>query len=128
MKARPVLHAAVLELTKSDPGKTRLANCVTKYLSTMSAADLPVAAQGLFAALLQSLTTVTPLRGETAIHATIRKMSNAEADACAARIVDLYAHCLRVETVPTEPDAAVQSATIDILSPRQATLRYDRSH
>ena len=128
MNALTILHGAIVELTKSDPGKSRLATCVSKYLSTIQMEDLPIPAQAQLAALLKSLTTVTPLRGETAIQATIRKMSNAEADSCASRIVDLYVTWMRLSVSTADPDTVASSATAEAHNPRQATLRYGRSH
>jgi len=50
---------------------------------------MPSALRGDFESLHRRMTEVRPMRGETAVAATVRKMSLDEADACAARIVAL---------------------------------------
>ena len=54
-------------------------------------AELPVPVRHSFEALCTELQSVRPLRGETAAQATIRKMSDHEAQAFAKRIVELWA-------------------------------------
>jgi hypothetical protein len=39
---------------------------------------------------MRSLCGVQPLRGEDAVAASVRKMSNQEADECAAQIVEIF--------------------------------------
>ena len=39
---------------------------------------------------MRSLCGVKPLRGEDAVAASVRKMSNQEADECAAQIVEIF--------------------------------------
>ena len=55
----------------------------------MPASEMPGALRGDFESLRQRMTQVCPLRGETAVAATVRKMSLDEANACAANIVAL---------------------------------------
>jgi hypothetical protein len=83
------LHKATLELAGSATLKQRLTDAFSRYLQEMSAADMPGELRPDFEALCQSMTQVCPMRGETAVAATVRKMSIHEADACAARIVAL---------------------------------------
>jgi len=40
--------------------------------------------------VMRSLCGVQPLRGEDAVAASVRKMSNQEADECAAQIVEIF--------------------------------------
>jgi hypothetical protein len=48
-----------------------------------------------------SLRGVKPLRGEDAVAASVRKMSNQEADDCAAQIVEIYGQICRVQINPS---------------------------
>lgn len=83
------LHKAALELAKSSAMKQRLTDAFTRYLLDLSPQEMPGELRTDFEALLQSMTRVRPQQGESAVAATVRKMSIGEADACAARIVAL---------------------------------------
>ena len=89
------LHKATMELAGSATLKQRLTDAFSRYLQDMPAADVPDGLRPDFEALCQSMTQIRPMRGETAVAATVRKMSIHEADACAARIVALLdaLHC-----------------------------------
>ena len=88
------LHFATLELVRSTPIKQRLISAYRRHL------DLPgrrsTAERG--ARVLRSshahLAGVQPLRGEDAVVASVRKMSNQEADDCAALIVEIFGAAL----------------------------------
>ena len=83
------LHKATLELAKSTTLKQRLTDAFSRHLQDMPASEMPSALRGDFESLRKRMTEVSPLRGETAVAATVRKMSLDEADASAARIVAL---------------------------------------
>ncbi|MBM5811396.1 MAG: hypothetical protein FJ191_05440 [Gammaproteobacteria bacterium] len=83
------LHKATLELAKASSIKQRLTDAYSRHLKDLTAAELPGTVRSDFEALRLRMTEVPPLRGETAVAATVRKMSIDEADACAARIVCL---------------------------------------
>jgi hypothetical protein len=87
MSAPYYLQQALLELVKAAPQKQRLAQAFSKWLVEIDGADLPAAARAEFAALRDELESVRPLPGETAVMATVRKMSAVEAERAAARIV-----------------------------------------
>ncbi len=82
-------HRAACELASSAPIKQRLMSAFSKHLKDIDVAQLPSDLQSGYLELSESLTRVSPLRGETAIWATVRKMSNEEAGLCAQRIVEL---------------------------------------
>lgn len=84
-------HRAALELATADPIKQRLTRSFSNHLNDLDAASLPPEIRGEFQQLVTRLTEVRPLRGETAIMATVRKMSNDEAAACAREILELMA-------------------------------------
>ena len=83
------IHLAALQLADASPVKHRLVVAFSKYLADLDSADLPRAVRGEFEALRRDMTSVPPLRGETAVIATVRKMSNDEAGRHAQRIVRL---------------------------------------
>ena len=56
----------------------------------LDAEDLPEALRAAFRACQNALTRERPLRGEDAVRATVRKMSNEEADEVAGSVVRLY--------------------------------------
>jgi macrodomain Ter protein organizer (MatP/YcbG family) len=82
-------HRAVHELASSEPIKQRVTNAFSKHLQHMSVENLPAEIHSAYLELSSQLTRVKPLRGETAVWATVRKMSNEEAEAVARRIVQL---------------------------------------
>lgn len=83
------LQQALLELVKSTPQKQRLIAAFSKYLVEIDGTDLPPSVRPDFINLCGELEAMSPLPGETAVQATVRKMSMAEAEACAARVVSL---------------------------------------
>ena len=106
MSACGDLHAATLELAKGTSIKHRLAVAFSKHLKHIDASELPLSLQEQLVAIVKGLESVCPLPGESAVQATVRKMSANEADRCAARIVDLY--------------GAVAGARAQIQAPRAA--------
>ncbi len=83
------LHKATLELAKPSALKQRLTDAFSRYLLDLSPNEMPGEVRQDFEALRLCMTRVRPLQGESAVAATVRKMSIGEADACAARIVAL---------------------------------------
>lgn len=83
------LHRAMHELVSADPIKQRLITTFSKYLKELDPASLPLEHRGRFESLMARLTSVRPQRGETAVVATVRKMSNSEASECAQQLIDL---------------------------------------
>jgi hypothetical protein len=84
-----LIHLAALELAASSPIKQRLVSAYSKFLWDMDSTELPRGTRGEFDSLRKELTRVAPFRGESAVAATVRKMSNDEAASCARRIVQL---------------------------------------
>lgn len=83
-------HFATLELVRSTPIKQRLVCAYRRYLASLSAEDVPSEVRESYAQVMRSLCGVQPLRGEDAVAASVRKMSNHEADECAAQIVEIF--------------------------------------
>jgi hypothetical protein len=122
MSAWGKLHAATLELTKGTSLKPRLAAAFSKHLRDLDAADLPIELRAEFTQLARSLESVTPLPGETAVQATVRKMSADEADCFATRIVELFGEVARLQ--PAGPRMPANGAH-DEFSERAQRERYE---
>lgn len=95
-------HHAVHELASSDPIKQRLINAFSKHLQHLSVEILPVELHSAHLEISSRLTRVKPLRGESAVSATVRKMSNEEAEAVAQRIVQLLGELAYTLELPTK--------------------------
>jgi hypothetical protein len=106
------LHRATLELTSADPLKQRVINAFSKYLKETEPDSLPPELRQRFQALVARLTCIRPFRGETAVRATVRKMSNDEAGLCAQEIVELMT------------ELAAQRAVAARNKPRQVVSLY----
>jgi hypothetical protein len=96
------LSAAQL-LSSSGPIKQRLSLAYTTHLAGLNLEELPREFREEFISIGASLSMVKPLRGETAIQASIRKMSDFEASAHALRIVNLLGALVRMQLQPRQP-------------------------
>jgi hypothetical protein len=90
------LHFATLELARSTPIKQRLICAYRRHLASIPEDQLPGEVRESFRQVLASLSGVKPLRGEDAVAASVRKMSNQEADDCATHIVEMFGVICRV--------------------------------
>ena len=88
ISASESFHFATLELVRSTPIKQRLICAYRRHLSSVAEEEIPPEIRPSFGQILRSLCGVKPLRGEDAVAASVRKMSNQEADECAALIVE----------------------------------------
>jgi hypothetical protein len=84
------LHFATLELVRSTPIKQRLVCAYRRHLVSIAEDQLPAEVRESFSQVMRSLSGVQPLRGEDAVAASVRKMSNQEADDCTALIVEIF--------------------------------------
>jgi hypothetical protein len=100
------LLAATLVLTTSEPIKQRLVIAFSNYLQDIDPLDLPKDARMDFRNLVARLSAGSPLRGESAVAATVRKMSNQEVEACARTVVDLLT---RIRVQPAAPSESTSS-------------------
>ena len=87
--------AAVSVLAGHGHIKQRLMKAYEDHLTEISEDELPVAAKQAFADLKHSIYSVTPLKGESPISASVRKMSVGEASECAASVVTVYGEIVR---------------------------------
>ena len=90
MSAWENLYLATLELVRSTPIKQRLVSAYRRHLAALPEDQLPSDARDTYKQIVASLSSVTPLRGEDAVAASVRKMSNQEADDCATLIAELF--------------------------------------
>jgi hypothetical protein len=89
------LEAAALTLARSGPIKDRLADAYRNHLALVNAEELPEGLRAEFRACHAALTRESPLRGEDAVRATVRKLSSHEADDLACSVVRLFAAMVR---------------------------------
>ena len=89
--ALDLFEAATLSLTKAAPIKDRIAQAYKNYLVYVHEEDLPNDVCEEFRALTDTLTRVDPeLRGDDSVRATIRKMSNNDAEMAASAVVRMF--------------------------------------
>lgn len=93
-----LLQQATITLTQSGAIKDRLAEAYAAHLIQIDADDLPEHLRGDFTALCDAMRRERPLPRESAIRASVRKMSNEEALRHAAAVVKLFAGVARTNT------------------------------
>ena len=106
-------HSATLELVRSTPIKQRLVAAYRRYLAELAEEDLPGDVRESFGQMTRCLRGVQPLPGEDAVAASVRKMSNQQADECAASIVEMFGSMCRVRFAPDRPGTVVQLHSVD---------------
>lgn len=94
---------AAQALSLAGPIKNRLVNAYASHLATLKPDELPREVRDEFVQLGSSLCCVRPMRGETAIQASVRKMSDNEAAVHAKHIVDLLGTLVRLQLQPRQP-------------------------
>ena len=99
------LQAATVELARGTALKQRLTVAFSSHLKELDLSELPLELRDDGRAILAGLESVRPLRGESAVQATVRKMSAEQADEIARRIVTLFAElALAPETELVDAD------------------------
>ena len=102
------LHCATLELVRSTAIKQRLI-AAARHLTPLAEDQLPHETRGSFAQLMRSLAGVQPQRGEDAVVASVRKMSNQQADDCAGLIVEIFGVLCRADSLAQRSQTAVSN-------------------
>jgi hypothetical protein len=92
------LEGAALSLVRGGSIKDRLADAYRSHLAQVDIEELPDSLRAQFRACQDALTRERPQPGEEAVRATVRKMSNPEADEVAANLVRLYGAFVRETT------------------------------
>src|SRR5690606_3222622 len=90
--------AATVILASAGPIKHRLAEAYRTHLASLDEDELPQEIREEFTTLSSCMSRVRPLRGESAVQATVRKMSDREAGSLAVRIVDMLGVLARQQT------------------------------
>jgi hypothetical protein len=106
-------HFATLELVRSSPIKQRLITAYRRCLASLPEDQLPSEVRESFGQVLRCLRGVQPLPGEDAVAASVRKMSNQEADDCAALIVEIFGLICRINVASSRPNTVVQLHSVD---------------
>jgi hypothetical protein len=107
------LHNATLELVRSTPIKQRLVSAYRRYFAMLPEDQLPGDVRESFGQLMRSMRGVQPLRGEDAVAASVRKMSNQEADECAALIVEIFGQMCREHVTSNRGNTVVQLHAVE---------------
>jgi hypothetical protein len=84
-----------------------------RHLAELAEEDLPGDVRESFGQMTRCLRGVQPLPGEDAVSASVRKMSNQQADECAASIVEMFGSMCRVRFAPDRPGTVVQLHSVD---------------
>ncbi|MGH8254318.1 MAG: hypothetical protein ACRES2_09755 [Steroidobacteraceae bacterium] len=124
------LEAAVTALATNGALKDRLAMAWCSHLDGIDAQDLPLEAQQDFAELSKSMHAARVLPGDNIVRASVRKLSNEEAERYATAIVRIYGLAMsnpaQVETIaPTLRTAARNGAATRAAAPLAALLALD---
>ena len=86
-----IFQGATLSLARSGALKERLTEAYRNHLACIDEKELPRELRDDFRSFSHALTRERPLlRGEDAFRATIRKMSNGEAEAAATSVVKMF--------------------------------------
>jgi hypothetical protein len=105
------LESATLLLARAGAIKDRLTGAWRQCLANIDTEDVPRDLRLQFLELSKAMQRERPLRGEDAVRATIRKMSNEEAEAQAALIVRMFCRMTRQQELelpmPSQASAAV---------------------
>ena len=99
---------ATLELVRSSPIKQRLVCAYRRHLAALPPEQVPEEVRGSYLQVTQVLCGVQPQRGEDAVTASVRKMSNQDADDCATLIVEIFGMMSRRQTEAPRGNTVVQ--------------------
>jgi hypothetical protein len=83
------LEGALLSLARSGTIKDRLTDAYRNHLAHVCAEELPTQVRDEFRACSEALTREPPLRGEDAVRASVRKLSDREANEIASCVVHM---------------------------------------
>jgi hypothetical protein len=96
-----IFQGATLSLTRSGTLKDRLNDAYHNHLAGIDEKDLPKELREEFRSFNHRLTREPPLlRGEDSVRATIRKMSNGEAEDAATSVVRMFSALQRNSVRP----------------------------
>ena len=110
------LESATLLLTRSGAIKDRLDGAWRQYLANLEPDDVPREVRLQFLELAAAIQRERPLRGEDAVRATIRKMSNEEAERHAAHIVRMFCRMTRQQELELPMPAGQGAAVVQLFA------------
>jgi hypothetical protein len=114
-------RGAALSLARSGAIKDRLTDAYRNHLSLVDESELPIELVDEFRAVNYALNRERPvLRGEDAFRATVRKMSNKEADEVASSVVRLFGEVSRAPAVAAATPLAGAALAGARKGPKQA--------
>lgn len=89
--------SATRTLSGDGPIKQRLVSAYKEYLEDLHEDQVPESIRPKFESLRQALTAVGPSNGESAVHASVRKMSPVDAQRYATSILLMLSELVRVK-------------------------------
>lgn len=110
------LESATLFFARSGAIKERLEGAWRQCLATLDADDLPREIRLPFLELSSAMQRERPLRGEDAVRATIRKMSNEDAERYAASIVRMFCRMTRQQELELSLPAPQSAAVVQLFA------------
>lgn len=99
-------HSATVELAGSGPIKQRLFGAYVNHLAALSDDQLPKEIREDFSSFCRAMRAVRPLPGEDAVRATVRKMSDDDANRYAVQIVNMLGIVARTQMSTRTPTSA----------------------
>lgn len=115
-----LLQLALLCLSQDGTIKDRLVDAYTTHLVAVESEALPESMRGDFEALCAAMHRETPQLRESAVRASVRKMSASEASSHAALVVKLFAETARAEALPAAARGSRLPASVAKLFPVEA--------
>ncbi len=115
MDTLDLLQRATTRLSKSGSIKDRLADAYSSHLVEVDADDLPEAVRNEFSALCAAMHRERALPRESAIRASVRKMSNDEAGHYAALVVRMFATLARTDNAASRRNARLTPASSPVV-------------
>ena len=111
------LESATLHLARSGVIKERLEGAWRKWLVNVETEDVPREIRLQFMEASSRMQRERPLRGEDAVRATIRKMSNEEAEHHASIIVRMFCRMTRQQELELPlPSSATSAAVVQLFA------------
>jgi hypothetical protein len=110
------LETATLHFARSGAIKDRLEGAWRQCLANLEADDVPHELRLQFIDLASQMQRERPLRGEDAVRATIRKMSNEEAERHAALIVRMFCRMTRQQELELPLPAVTGAAVVQLFA------------
>ena len=101
-------QSATVELAGSGPIKQRLFGAYVNHLASLTEDQLPKEIREDFSAFSREMRAVRPMPGEDAVRATVRKMSDGDANRHAVQIVNMLGVVSRSQMNPRATAPVVQ--------------------